>query len=44
MLFNLSELDVILVFNSGEMTKAAVESGAGVTGISEVNGNKKNYS
>ncbi len=33
---NLSELNVILVFNSGEMTKAAVESGVGATGISEL--------
>ncbi|QIR37750.1 LysR family transcriptional regulator [Tolypothrix sp. PCC 7910] len=33
---NLSELDVMLVFNSGEMAKAAVESGVGATGISEL--------
>ncbi|MCC5637031.1 LysR family transcriptional regulator [Nostoc sp. CHAB 5844] len=33
---NLSELNVILVFNSGEMAKAAVESGVGATGISEL--------
>ncbi len=33
---NLSKLNVILVFNSGEMTKAAVESGVGATGISEL--------
>jgi DNA-binding transcriptional LysR family regulator len=33
---NLDELNVILVFNSGEMTKAAVESGVGATGISEL--------
>ena len=33
---NLSELNVILIFNSGEMTKAAVESGVGATGISEL--------
>ncbi|AFZ27547.1 transcriptional regulator [Cylindrospermum stagnale PCC 7417] len=33
---NLGELNVILVFNSGEMAKAAVESGVGATGISEL--------
>ncbi|MBD2300137.1 LysR family transcriptional regulator [Nostoc sp. FACHB-87] len=33
---NLYELNVILVFNSGEMAKAAVESGVGATGISEL--------
>lgn len=33
---NLNELNVILVFNSGEMAKAAVESGVGATGISEL--------
>ncbi|MBD2494395.1 LysR family transcriptional regulator [Nostoc sp. FACHB-280] len=33
---NLHELNVILVFNSGEMAKAAVESGVGATGISEL--------
>ncbi|MBO3458838.1 LysR family transcriptional regulator [Aetokthonos hydrillicola] len=33
---DLSELNVILVFNSGEMTKAAVESGVAATGISEL--------
>lgn len=33
---NLDELNVILVFNSGEMAKAAVESGVGATGISEL--------
>ncbi|OUL36330.1 LysR family transcriptional regulator [Nostoc sp. T09] len=33
---NLSELDVMLVFTSGEMAKAAVESGVGATGISEL--------
>ncbi|MBD2436006.1 LysR substrate-binding domain-containing protein [Nostoc sp. FACHB-110] len=33
---NLSDLNVILVFNSGEMAKAAVESGVGATGISEL--------
>ncbi|MBR8836437.1 MAG: LysR family transcriptional regulator [Stigonema ocellatum SAG 48.90 = DSM 106950] len=33
---NLSELNAILVFTSGEMTKAAVESGVGATGISEL--------
>ncbi|MEJ1936031.1 LysR substrate-binding domain-containing protein [Nostoc sp. NIES-2111] len=33
---NLSELNVILVFNSGEMTKAAIESGVGAIGISEL--------
>jgi DNA-binding transcriptional LysR family regulator len=33
---NLCELNVILVFNSGEMSKAAVESGVGATGISEL--------
>ncbi|BAY92529.1 MULTISPECIES: LysR substrate-binding domain-containing protein [unclassified Tolypothrix] len=33
---NLSQLDVMLVFNSGEMAKAAVESGVGATGISEL--------
>jgi DNA-binding transcriptional LysR family regulator len=33
---DLDELNVILVFNSGEMAKAAVESGAGATGISEL--------
>lgn len=33
---NLSELDVILVFNSGEMTKAAIEDGVGAIGISEL--------
>jgi DNA-binding transcriptional LysR family regulator len=33
---NLNELNVILVFTSGEMTKAAVESGVGATGISEL--------
>ncbi|MFN6565762.1 LysR family transcriptional regulator [Nostoc minutum NIES-26] len=33
---NLGELNVILVFNSGEMTKAAIENGAGAIGISEL--------
>lgn len=33
---DLSELDVILVFNSGEMTKAAIEDGVGAIGISEL--------
>lgn len=33
---NLCELNVILVFNSGEMNKAAVESGVGATGLSEL--------
>jgi DNA-binding transcriptional LysR family regulator len=33
---DLSELNIILVFNSGEMTKAAVESGVAATGISEL--------
>ncbi|QSJ18800.1 LysR family transcriptional regulator [Nostoc sp. UHCC 0702] len=33
---NLSELNVILVFNSGEMAKAAIENGEGATGISEL--------
>ncbi|BAZ30384.1 LysR family transcriptional regulator [Cylindrospermum sp. NIES-4074] len=33
---NLSELNVILVFTSGEMAKAAIESGVGATGISEL--------
>jgi DNA-binding transcriptional LysR family regulator len=33
---NLCQLNVILVFNSGEMSKAAVESGVGATGISEL--------
>jgi DNA-binding transcriptional LysR family regulator len=33
---NLSELDVILVFNSGEMAKAAIENGVGATGISDL--------
>lgn len=33
---SLSDLNVILVFNSGEMTKAAVESGVAATGISEL--------
>ena len=33
---NLDQLNVTLVFNSGEMAKAAVESGVGATGISEL--------
>jgi DNA-binding transcriptional LysR family regulator len=33
---NLSDLNVILVFNSGEMTKAAIEDGFGAIGISEL--------
>lgn len=33
---DLSDLNVILVFNSGEMAKAAVENGEGATGISEL--------
>ncbi|MEH2067419.1 MAG: LysR substrate-binding domain-containing protein [Nostoc sp.] len=33
---NLSELNVILVFTSGEMAKAAIENGLGATGISEL--------
>lgn len=33
---NLSQLDVILVFNSGEMTKAAIENSIGAIGISEL--------
>lgn len=33
---NLNELNVILVFNSGEMTKAAIEGGVGATAISEL--------
>jgi DNA-binding transcriptional LysR family regulator len=33
---SLNDLNVILVFNSGEMTKAAVESGVAATGISEL--------
>ncbi|MBD2611283.1 LysR family transcriptional regulator [Nostoc linckia z18] len=33
---NLSELNVILVFTSGEMAKAAIENGVGATGISEL--------
>ncbi len=33
---NLSELNVTLVFNSGEMTKAAIEDSVGAIGISEL--------
>ncbi|BAY76817.1 LysR family transcriptional regulator [Nostoc linckia NIES-25] len=33
---NLNELNVILVFTSGEMAKAAIENGVGATGISEL--------
>jgi DNA-binding transcriptional LysR family regulator len=34
--FELNDLNIILVLNSGEMVKAVVESGVGATGISEL--------